>query len=147
KQENDEKGDEKKNKNGCHKPPRTLLEWAIACDKDKEEEENGQKRAQPLDPDRPDFTEATTTVGLGRVQLETGYTFLHDTFAGTRTNGHSYPESLLRIGMLAEWFEFRIGQNFGNVRTTVPRDVSVLGIDEVSAQSGAEDLYLGIKLA
>ena len=49
----------------------------------------------------------------------------HDTFGGSRTNGHSYPESLLRIGVLAEWFELRIGQNFGNVRTTVPRDGSL----------------------
>jgi hypothetical protein len=41
--------------------------------------------------------------------------------------------------MFADWFEFRIGQNFLNQRQTV---------DEITSNaSGAQDLYLGMKLA
>src|SRR4051812_29697256 len=73
----EEKGNkESKTKCDSHKSPRTLLQWAIGCEK---EDENGQEHEEPLDADRPDFTEATTTVGLGRVQLETGYTYFRDT--------------------------------------------------------------------
>jgi hypothetical protein len=50
-----------------------------------------------------------------------------------------YPEALLRIGMFADWFELRIGQNFANQRQTVD------GVP--TNMSGAQDLYLGMKLA
>ena len=90
--------------------------------------------------DRPDFTESSKTVGKGRVQLETGYTFVRDRANASLRTGHSYPETLLRVGMFAEWFEFRLGQNFANERTAMP-DGSVL------SSAGAEDLYVGFKLA
>jgi hypothetical protein len=49
------------------------------------------------------------------------------------------PEALLRVGMFADWFEFRIGQDTLHQRQTV---------DEVTTTaSGAKDLYLGVKLA
>lgn len=89
--------------------------------------------------DRPDFTEASSTVGKGRVQLEAGYTFTRDRTNGERFSSHSYPETLLRVGMFAEWFELRLGQNFGSERTTLP-DGSRL------RANGADDLYLGVKL-
>src|SRR5688500_15833003 len=38
--------------------------------------------------DRPDFTEASTTVGKGRVQLEGGYTFSTDKDGQTRASVH-----------------------------------------------------------
>jgi hypothetical protein len=62
-----------------------------------------------LDPDRPHLPEASTTVGKGRIVLESGYTF---TGKGSTFSSHAYPEALLRIGMFADWFEFRVGQNF-----------------------------------
>src|SRR5262249_7341770 len=52
---------------------------------------------------------------------------------------HSYPEALLRVGMFADWFEFRIGQNF------LHEEEKIGGMTNV--RSGAQDLYLGMKLA
>jgi outer membrane putative beta-barrel porin/alpha-amylase len=97
--------------------------------------EEDTEEEQRLDPDRPHFPEASTTVGNGRAVLESGYTF---TQKGS-LRSHTYPEALLRVGMLADWFEFRIGQNFisqqqpaGGAHTT---------------ENGAQDLYLGAKFA
>lgn len=89
-----------------------------------------------VDPDRPHFPEASTTVGLGRAVLESGYTF-------TQKNGisrsHSYPEALLRVGALAEWFELRVGQNL------VTEQRAVGGLTQHTG--GLQDLYLGTKIA
>ena len=41
--------------------------------------------------DRPDFTEASSTVGKGRIQLEAGYTYLHDRSGGHEGVGHLRP--------------------------------------------------------
>ncbi|MFL5328344.1 MAG: transporter [Gemmataceae bacterium] len=115
-------------------------------DDDKKTESNGDKKEDKeeeedeIKTDRPDFTESSTTVGKGRVQLETGYTFTRDRSDGTRLNSHSYPEALLRMGLFAEWFELRVGQNFASERVAGPNGL-------VAANSGAEDLYLGTKLA
>jgi hypothetical protein len=92
--------------------------------------------AERLDPDRPHFPEATTTVGNGRAVLESGYTFSKK---GSSFFAHSYPEALLRVGMLADWFEFRIGQNF------VSQQQPSTGVS--ASTVGAQDLYLGLKLA
>src|SRR5262245_2654183 len=89
-----------------------------------------------LDPDRPHFPEATTTVGKDRVVLESGYTFAKK---DSSFLSHSYPEALLRVGMFADWFEFRIGQNF------LHEEEKLGGMTNV--RSGAQDLYLGMKLA
>ena len=77
--------------------PKTLLRWPGQEDEEQEEEEEA-----PLATDRPDFTEASSTVGRGHVQLEFGYTYFQDDEDGTRVRGHSLPETLLRVGMLAE---------------------------------------------
>ncbi len=106
------------------------------------------EQEEPIATDRPDFTEASSTVGRGRVQLEAGYTFFRDSSTLTtqigepgaaRFTGHSYPEMLWRIGMFADWFELRIGQNFVSEREITP--------DATTSISGALDLYLGVKLA
>src|SRR5688500_11339184 len=55
-------------------PPRTLLQWAHGVD----DEGGPPGRDEPLASDRPDFTEASTTVGRGVCQLEMGYTYIHD---------------------------------------------------------------------
>lgn len=93
---------------------------------------------RPLESDRPDFTEASSCVGYRRVQLEAGYTFLLDNSA-VDTTAHSFPETLLRIGMFAEWFEARIGWNYG-VNLTRENIVS-------SVFDGGQDLYVGAKIA
>src|SRR5262249_52897368 len=113
--------------------PKTLLEGILGSsekDKGKEGEE------EHLDADRPHFPEATTTVGKGRAILESGYTF---TKKGDSFLSHTAPEALLRVGVFADWLEFRIGQHTLHQRQTV---------DEVTTTAnGAKDLYLGVKLA
>jgi hypothetical protein len=99
-------------------------------------EKDQSREEDRLDPDRPHFPEASTAVGMGRAILEAGYTF---TRKDTSLVSHSYPESLLRVGMFADWFEFRIGQNFLNDRRVVARTTA--------DASGAQDLYLGVKVA
>ena len=95
--------------------------------------------AQALVADRPDFTEATSTVGLGGFQLELGYTLGSNTDGSTTTRVHSYGEPLLRVGVLAERLELRVGTSV----TTQVVNVSATGV----VTSGLEDLYLGAKIA
>ncbi len=89
-----------------------------------------------IDPDRPHFPEAATTVGLGRAVLESGYTFSQKT--GEQLS-HSYPESLIRVGAFADWFELRVGQNLASEQRTIG------GLTRTSG--GFQDLYLGAKIA
>lgn len=115
--------------------PKTLLNWMLG-DQERTEEGEPEQEQERLDPDRPHLAEASTTVGIGRIVLESGYTF---TEKGSAFSSHSYPEALLRVGMFAEWFEFRIGQNvLSETRTVAGRRTHA---------DGAQDLYLGVKLA
>jgi len=101
---------------------------------------NGNGEDEPLVTDRPDFTEASSVVGHGRIQLETGYTFVYNDSEddGTITRTHGGPETLLRIGW-TDHFEFRIFWNYLWERSG----------DEATADTldGAEDLVLGAKIA
>jgi len=114
--------------------PKTLLEAVNGTD-DTQANKSGSDDER-LDPDRPHFPEATTTVGKDRVVLESGYTFAKK---DSSFLSHSYPEALLRVGMFADWFEFRIGQNI------LHEEEKIGGMTNV--RSGAQDLYLGMKLA
>lgn len=62
---------------------------------------------EPLVTDRPDATESPETVGRGRFQLETGYTFA----SFGEVDVHSVGEFLVRIGVLHENVELRLGFN------------------------------------
>jgi hypothetical protein len=114
---------------------KTLLQWSYGTSF-----EGGPDLEEPLVTDRPDFTEASVTVGYGVVQLETGYTYTFDDDGSSSTRSHSYPESLLRVGTLADWFEFRVEWNYAEER------VNLFG-DSITSNSGAEDLGLGMKFA
>ena len=116
------------------KPRGTLLQWSYGTSFS-----GGPDLDEPLVTDRPDFTEASVTVGRGVAQLEFGYTYTYDEEAGDRVKSHSYPETLLRVGVLAEWLELRFGWNYAEESTRVG------GV--TTNASGAEDLYLGLKLA
>lgn len=134
------------------KTSKTLMSWNAPSKDDSGEKEDGKKdnktaeanneakeaasKEEPSEiaADRPDFTESSTTVGKGRIQLESGYTLSRNRDTGER-NGHSFPEALLRIGLFADWFELRIGQNYSSTNLTV------------TSTDGLEDLYLGVKLA
>jgi Putative MetA-pathway of phenol degradation len=113
---------------------KTLLQWSYGTSF-----EGGPDVYEPLVTDRPDFTESSVTVGYGVAQLETGYTFTHDSEGDDRVRGHSFPESLLRVGMFADWFELRIDWNYVEERTEIG------GVRVTTG--GAEDLGLGVKLA
>lgn len=93
---------------------------------------------EPLVTDRPDFTEASTTVGRKVVQLEAGYTYFYDSEDGETSKVHSLPETLFRIGMFAEWFEFRIAPSYVEQTSR--------GIAPTEFFAGATDLYLGAKI-
>jgi hypothetical protein len=131
-----------------HKPAKTIFEWSIGPEKKDADEGGGnEEKEKPLDTDRPDFGVATTTVGKGRAILETGYTFYHDWGSDSHLNGHTYPDAVLRVGMFAEWFEFRIGQTFANIRTTPSGGANAPVQSTPTSQNGAQDMYLGAKLA
>ena len=113
--------------------PGTLFQWSYGTSFT-----GGPDLDAPLVTDRPDFTEASTTVGRGVAQVEFGYTYIFNDDAGTRDITHSVGEPLLRYGILAEWLELRMAlfpvstnNTTGGVRTS---------------QSGLEDLYLGLKI-
>jgi hypothetical protein len=94
--------------------------------------------SEPLTTDRPDFTEASITVGRGVRQLEMGFTYAEDDEDGSEVQGYSYPETLLRAGIFADWLEFRVGWNYLEERVS---DAS-----STATFSGSDDLYLGLKL-
>ena len=116
--------------------PKTLFRWAIAAG---EQQDHGEHEDRIVT-DRPHFCEASSLVGLGRVQLETGYSYFRDDDHGTRVQTHSIGEPLLRAGVFAEWFEFRLGYNY-LVEPTRP------AIGAPSRLSGSDDLYVAAKLA
>ncbi|GIW95826.1 MAG: hypothetical protein KatS3mg110_3867 [Pirellulaceae bacterium] len=73
----------------------------------------GQDLAQgePIATDRPDFTEASSTVPRGRVQFETGYTFTYDVEDGVIHRAHTAPELLVRYGF-SDDIEFRLAWTY-----------------------------------
>ena len=109
--------------------PGTLMQWSCG-----NSFSGGPDLSSPLVTDRPDFTEASSTVGLGVAQLEFGYTYTYNDDAGVVTKANSYGEPLLRFGVLADWLEMRVGWNYAT--------------EEVGGvkSSGSEDLYLGFKI-
>jgi hypothetical protein len=114
------------------KGPKTLFRWLdqpVATDED---EGPGE-----IVTDRPDFTEASSTVGAGRFQIEAGFTYFKDRSDGVNSRSNSFPETLLRIGLFAESFEFRIAQNF--------LDEHVSQFENAAFASGFDDTYIGAK--
>lgn len=115
--------------NDC-KPRGTLFQWSYGTSFS-----GGPDLDEHIVTDRPDFTEASVTVGRGVLQIESGYTYISDNDGTTRTTSHSYPETLFRYGIFADWLELRVAQNYAGED------------DGLLQNSGAKDLYLGIKIA
>jgi hypothetical protein len=114
--------------------PTTLMQWNSSA----EPEGGPPSLDEPLASDRPDFTEASCTVGRGVTQLEMGYTYFRNHDGLDESQSHSYPELLLRAGMLAEWFELRVGWTFSS---------GYEAFDVLTrSTSGSDDLYTGVKL-
>lgn len=61
-----------------------------------------------IETDRDSFTPATTTAGLGRLILESGYSFIDNRDV---PETHSFPELVARYGV-ADWLELRVGSNY-----------------------------------
>jgi len=117
------------------KPPKALFEWAVGPEVAEKPEQEDR-----IITDRPDFTEASVTVGQGRVQLEAGYTYYRDRAAGATRVTQTYPEALLRVGVLSDWLELRLGSTYEHSRTTAFGQIT-------EHLSGCDDLYLGTKVA
>jgi hypothetical protein len=110
--------------------PGTLLRWSYGTS-----DGGGPDLSEPLVTDRPDFTEASVTVGRGVTQFELGYTYFFDDDGIESSIFHSYPELLVRFGILADWFELRVAWNHATEK--------INGLET----SGALDLLIGCKLA
>ena len=113
---------------------KTLMVWNSSA----EQKGGPASWDEPLSSDRPDFTEASNTVGRGVYQLEMGYTYFHDNDGVSSFNSHSYPEMLLRMGVFSDWLELRLAWNFGHEQLTTG------GVR--TRNSGFDDIYLGLKL-
>ena len=110
--------------------PTTLLQWNDGSGFSGE-----APLGEPLVTDRPSFTESSSTVGRGIAQLEAGYTYSLDDEGAGQTIHHSYPETLLRYGVAADWLELRLGWNYAHEESGT------------ASRSGGEDLSLGLKIA
>ncbi len=101
---------------------------------------------EPIVTDRPDFTESTSTVPRGHVQLEGGYTFTYDREKGARSRSHTAPELLFRVGLLDD-FELRVGwEGYTWTNDKHPGETRVgrpITIDDWS--QGGADQYVGFK--
>gem|GEM_PF-124443 len=114
--------------------PQTLMRWSYGDD-----EEPTHKLEDALATDRPDFTEASTTVGKGVLQVEFGYTYTFDREGNDIGIEHSIGEVLLRYGVYADWLELRLAVLPINLKQSD-------GTTRLTAQ-GVQDLYVGAKFA
>ena len=114
--------------------PRVLFQWSAGDDSrptfDPEE---------PLTTDRPDFTEASSTVGLGVTQIEAGYTYSYDSDDGESVRSHSLGEPLFRHGIIANWLELRVA--------VFPVEERTRTATTSNTTAGTEDMLLGLKFA
>lgn len=92
-----------------------------------------------INTDRPDFTDATFTVGEGVALLETGYTFRKSDAEELLLRRQQLPESLLRVGVTDE-LELRMKWN-GHITTDIIDTTTNLHTTSV----GGDDLQLGVK--
>ena len=64
-----------------------------------------------METERHDYTQSTTTVGRGVLQIESGYLYLYKDQRGEIEQSHATPETLLRLG-LSDDIEFRVRWNY-----------------------------------
>lgn len=120
----------------ANEPRKTLFQWSYGTsfgggiDVEKDD---------PLQTDRPDFVEASTTVGKGVLQIESGYTYIRNDDADDNSITHSAGEFLFRYGVYQDWLELRLG--------VFPFSQSIGGPVPSATHSGCDDLYLGAKIA
>jgi hypothetical protein len=79
-------------------------------------------------------------VGCGICQLEMGYQYTYDHDDDSSHISHSYPQSLLRVGCLANWFELRVSWSMEQETD------HVFGVSNQTAV-GSDDMNVGCKIA
>ena len=89
--------------------------------------------------DRPDFTDATYSVGQGVTIIESGYTFRRNHSSDLHIDRRQLPETLVRVGLTDE-FEIRLKWN-GYVMT----DITDVTTGLRTSSFGGDDLQLGFK--
>ena len=89
---------------------------------------------EPIATDRPDFTEASSLVATGQMQVETGWTLTRARGAAAPAQ-HSWPELLVRVGV-SQRVELRLGQALASLDPGVGERFTAF-----------EDLYVGAKIA
>jgi hypothetical protein len=99
---------------------------------------SGPDLDEPLVTDRPDFTEASSTVGQGVTQIEAGYVYVKDNSEDGSHDGHAYPDLLVRHGILQNWLELRVAWTYLSERETIGR--------VTTTNDRSSDLYLGLKV-
>ena len=102
------------------------------------QDDNG-KLSNPLVTDRPDATEASSTVGKGVLQIESGGLYESFEVNSIKTENYTYNTTLIRYGLLDN-LEMRLGWDFVEGVTKV----NGAKLDDVT--SGLSPLLLGIKL-
>lgn len=102
---------------------------------------------KPLVTDRPDFTESTSVVPRGRLQLEGGYTFTYDRENGRRIKDHTFPEFLLRTGLVDD-VELRIGWAGFSLTESLFREQNDAGrhVWTTAHDDAGTDMDVGFKL-
>ncbi|MEX2285697.1 MAG: transporter [Planctomycetaceae bacterium] len=113
--------------------PRVLFQWMPGEDTRPTFEPD-----EPLVTDRPDFTEASSTVGHGVTQIETGYIYSYNSDDGETVRGQSFGEPLFRHGIVANWLELRIA--------VFPVQERTRTATTSDSTAGTEDLLLGLKI-
>ncbi len=88
--------------------------------------------------DRPDQTESSVVVPPGYVQVETGWSLSRNQKGGIRTNTHTFPGTLFRIGAL-DRMELRLG--YGGV---LWEQTQAAG--QSTDTSGSGDMGIGAKI-
>ena len=86
----------------------------------------------PMKPHHLAYTKASTTVGRGIFQIESGYSFFRKTGDGETEHSHTLPETMIRFGLTKD-VEFRIRYN------------EVWRFGEVEDRNGSKDLYWAFK--
>jgi len=89
--------------------------------------------------DRPSFSDGAGLQPVGRLNLETGYTYTFRNREDVKTSRHNGPEILARVGVLEDRFEVRFLTS-GYVWTHTDDRTST------SSDEGWSDVALGIKL-
>ena len=104
-----------------------------------QDENNPEKTSQPLVTDRPDATEASSTVGKGVLQIESGG--LYESFEenSIKNESYTYNTTLVRYGILDN-LELRLGWDF------VEGITKVNGTKLDNVTSGLSPLLLGVKI-